>query len=268
MHDSPLSLYSSDGQRKYLNQQERLRFFKAARQQSTETRLLCLLLYYTGARIAEIHNLKTHNIDLSNHTLIIETLKKRKRGIFREVPLPKFLMNDLERYVAKRKVLKKSRLWSFSIRTASRKVKKSMNIANIKGICSSSKGLRHGFAVYASTKISLTKVKKLLGHSDLKTTEIYLNTVGTEEREMVSQLWEEDIGEELEKEQKMSQTHYEQLHTLEDELIQIIGLVKALRRLLPDGDDYVCVADALGEKLNRFQYQFQKHWQTLSSMVE
>ena len=181
-----LSLHGHDGQRKYLNQQERLRFLAVAKLQPTEISLFCQLLYYTGARIGEIHNLSTQSIDHPNGTVVIESLKKRKHGVFREIPIPNDLLNDLKVYYEDNN---QDRLWSFSLRTASRKVKRIMIAANIKGIRSSAKGLRHGFAVYAVTKVPLVMVKKWLGHSKLETTEIYLNVVGAEERALASRIW-------------------------------------------------------------------------------
>ena len=189
MYKNLLSLHDTDGQRKYLNQKERLRFLEVARQQSIEIRLFCQLLYYTGARIAEIHNLTLQHIDISNQTVIIESLKKRKKGVFREIPIPNFLLENIQRYAKELRLQIEERLWWFSLRTASRKIKAVMTLANIKGIRSSSKSLRHGFAVHAVTKAPLTMVKKWLGHSSLETTEIYLNIVGAEEREIASRLW-------------------------------------------------------------------------------
>ena len=189
MYKNTMSLYDNHGQRKYLNQNERLRFLGVTKQQPTEIRLFCQLLYYTGARIAEIHNLTTERIDVSNGTVVIESLKKRKRGIYREIPIPEFLLNDLKEYCDKVKLQKGFCLWSFSLRTASRQIKRVMKLANIKGVRGCAKGLRHGFAVNAVTKVPLTLVKKWLGHCALETTEIYLNIVGVEEREIASRIW-------------------------------------------------------------------------------
>lgn len=66
---------------------------------------------------------------------------------------------------------------------------KVMNNAEINGLQSSAKGLRHGFAVYAISRVPITLVKKWLGHSILETTEIYLSVIGVEEREMAQRLW-------------------------------------------------------------------------------
>ncbi|ENO17112.2 hypothetical protein J057_00564 [Marinobacter nanhaiticus D15-8W] len=54
-------------------------------------------------------------------------------------------------------------------------------------------GLRHGFAIALLTgarPIPLTVLRDLLGHTDIKTTEIYLQAVGREKRDMVMQAWE------------------------------------------------------------------------------
>ena len=189
MYKNSMSLHDCEGQRKYLNQKERLRFLDVTEQQLTEVRLFCQLLYYTGARISEIHNLTTENIDMSNGTVIIESLKKRQRGIYREIPLPDFLLKDLEDYCEKLQLHSESRLWPYSLRTASRRIKNVMKVANIKGVRGCARGLRHGFAVNAVSKAPLTMVKKWLGHGALETTEIYLNIVGTEEREIAKSIW-------------------------------------------------------------------------------
>ena len=147
-------------------------------EQLTGVRLFCQLLYYTGVRIAEIHNLTRGGIDVSNGTVVIESLKKRWRGIYREIPIPDFLLEDLGAFIEKRQIRTGECLWPFSLRTASRQISRVMKAANIRGIRGCAKGLRHGFAVNAVTKAPLTMVKKWLGHGTLETTEVYLNIVG------------------------------------------------------------------------------------------
>lgn len=190
MQNHSMSLYTKQGQRKYLNQSERLRFLEATEEQSADVRLFCQLLYYTGARLAEIHNLTLQNIDTSNGTVIIESLKKRKKGVFREIPIPDSLLENILCHGKIMRLQINQCLWGFSLRTAARRIKTVMTLANIKGIRSSSKSLRHGFAVHAVTNAPLTLVKKWLGHSRLETTEIYLNIVGAEERAIMKRIWQ------------------------------------------------------------------------------
>jgi integrase/recombinase XerD len=189
MYKSELSLHSANGQRKYLNSAERQRFYEATKTIRLDKKLFCQLLYFTGARIAEIHNLTTGNIDFSNRSVVIESLKKRRKGVFREIPLPSSLLEELHMYIKQRELLEDQRVWDFSVRTASRHVKKVMILAGIKGLHATAKGLRHGFAVAAVARIPLTLVKRWLGHSRLETTEIYLGIMGSEEREMAKKLW-------------------------------------------------------------------------------
>ncbi|PTX58563.1 phage integrase family protein [Kordia periserrulae] len=194
MYKPTISLHDRNGQRKYLNQTERLRFLECTKKRPVHVRLFCQLLYYTGARIAEIHNLSESNLDFSNKTVVLETLKKRKRGIYREIPLPDFLLNDLKSYV-QFKGKKSQYLWQFSLRSASRHVKTVMLEAGIWGARACARGLRHGFAVRAADKAPITTVKKWLGHSRLETTAIYLDVIGSEEREIAKRVWEIEKGE-------------------------------------------------------------------------
>ena len=121
--------------------------------------------------------------------VVFETLKRRKKGIYREIQIPTSLLEDLKIYILNEVKPERKSLWGFSIRTASRAVKAVMVKAKITGVQASAKGLRHGFAVYAISRVPITLVKKWLGHSRLETTEIYLSVTGVEEREMAKRLW-------------------------------------------------------------------------------
>lgn len=187
-----MSLHNAKGQRKYLNNAERRRFLESTKTIRTDKKLFCQLLFFTGARIGEIHNLRKHNIDLSNETVIIETLKRRKKGVYREIPIPSFLLDDLRVFIERTVEGSNGRLFTFSLRTGSRYVKDVMNMARIEGLPASAKGLRHGFAVYAISKVSITLITKWLGHAKLETTQVYTTAIGVEEREMAAKLWDMD----------------------------------------------------------------------------
>ena len=83
-----MSLHGSTGGRKYLNAAERRRFMKAAAGAEPNTRLFCLVLGWSGARISEVLALTPAAIDIESGVASIETLKRRKRGIVRQVPFP------------------------------------------------------------------------------------------------------------------------------------------------------------------------------------
>ncbi len=189
MYNNITSLYTSHGQRKYLNTVERQHFYECTKRLRADKKLFCQLLYFTGARISEVYNLMPLSVDYSNKTVVFETLKKRKKGIYREIPVPLFLLDELQVFIQNNGINDNSHLWGFSLRTASRYVKEAMAKSNIMGQQASAKGLRHGFAVHAVSIVPITLVKKWLGHAKLETTEIYLNVVGVEERAMAKRMW-------------------------------------------------------------------------------
>ena len=76
------------GGRKYLNAAERRRFVEAALHVPPTIGLFCLTLRWSGARISEVLALTTAAIDIDSDAACIETLKRRRRGIVRQVPLP------------------------------------------------------------------------------------------------------------------------------------------------------------------------------------
>jgi integrase len=79
-------LYDQNGHRKYLTPSEREAFLKAADAASREVRTFCALLTYTGCTISEALALTADRVDLQAGAIVFETLKKRKRGIYRPVP--------------------------------------------------------------------------------------------------------------------------------------------------------------------------------------
>src|SRR5580658_5096283 len=95
LHDG-LSLFGQSGSRKYLNAAERRRFIEAARDAPPNIRLFCLTLGWSGARISEVLALTPASIDIESGVASIETLKRRRRGIVRQVPLPADLLDELD----------------------------------------------------------------------------------------------------------------------------------------------------------------------------
>ena len=94
-----ISLYDVNGNRKYLNNAERDRLYKVLKNEKRDKKLFYLMLFWSGARISEILNLKTNSIDFSDKVVIIESLKKRKKGIYRQIPLPSYLLSELQLFV-------------------------------------------------------------------------------------------------------------------------------------------------------------------------
>ena len=83
-----MQLYDRTGQRKYLTPEEQRVFLNAAEYSPREVQTFCGTLVYTGCRISEALRLTAARIDASSGLLIFETLKKRRKGVFRAVPVP------------------------------------------------------------------------------------------------------------------------------------------------------------------------------------
>jgi integrase/recombinase XerD len=186
---------TSSGGRKYLTIAERRRFLSAARWAPKRIRLFCLVLAWGGGRLSETLALTPAAIDLEGGLANFETLKRRKSGVVRQVPLPNWLLRKLDREFNIRRMqcdpeLARRRLWSWSRTTGWRYVKKIMAAADIWGKAASPKGLRHTFGV-ASFQAAVPPhlVQRWLGHASLRTTAIYADVVGREERAFATRMW-------------------------------------------------------------------------------
>ena len=190
-----MSLYGPTGGRKYLNAAERRRFVEAARQAPPNVRLFCLVLRWSGGRISEVLALTPAAIDIESGVTSIETLKRRQRGVIRQVPLPRDVLTELNRVFKLRSCqgnpdLAVTRLWRWSRTTAWRRVKEIMAAARIMGTPAMPKGLRHGFGVNAfEASVPPHLVQRWLGHASLKTTAIYGDVMGPEERAFAARMW-------------------------------------------------------------------------------
>jgi integrase/recombinase XerD len=190
-----MSLYGSTGCRKYLNAVERRRFAKAACRASLDVQLFCLVLSLSGGRISEILALTPAAIDIETGVANIIALKRRKRVIFRQVPLPHAAITKLDHTFNLRQrqrdpALACQRIWKWSRTTAWRRVKKVMAAAYIIGLPAMPKGLHHGFGVNAfQSFVPPHLVQKWMGHASLKTTAIYGDVMGSEERAFAARMW-------------------------------------------------------------------------------
>ena len=190
-------LFDREGHRKYLTAEERAAFLRAADKADRTVKTFCYLLHFTGCRISEACELTFDRVDLAGEVIVFETKKKRRRGVYRAVPVPPALLNvlDLVHGVRERQQSKTrgkgERLWEWSLTTAWRRVKEVMEAAGLgEGPQVSPKGLRHGFGVHAiNSGVPLNKLSQWLGHAQLSTTAIYADAVGAEEKNIASRMW-------------------------------------------------------------------------------
>lgn len=198
-----MSLFSDLGERKYLNQRERKRFYKALSiLDNPSERTFCETIFWTGCRPSEALALDFMRVNIEDAFLVFRTLKKRgenKGKHFRIVPIPRHFakrLNEAHR-ITNRQHYKNAnlliRLWTFGRQTGWRIIKKVMAKARIFGIRACARGLRHSFGVHAILcGVPETTLQTWMGHASLKTTAIYIGIVSAEDRIIAKRMWKHE----------------------------------------------------------------------------
>lgn len=192
-----MQLNDRAGRRLYLTAGERAAFLAAASEAPREVRTFCQVLHFTGCRISEALALTAGSVDFAGGCLVFETLKKRRSGVFRAVPVPPALLDTLDLVHGVKGAAKRGgpaagvRLWPWCRMTAWRRVSEVMDAAGIvPGPHRCPKGLRHGYGVHAiGAGVPLNLLSKWMGHASLEVTAIYANALGEEQRAIAARMW-------------------------------------------------------------------------------
>src|ERR1700712_343605 len=110
-----------------------------------------MTLTYAGCRLSEALALTVDRVDLAAGVLTFESLKKRRGGVYRSVPVPPALLETLDMVHGIREQQtgkgrgRGVRLWPWSRMTGWRAVHDVMVTTRLEGPHASPKGLRHGF---------------------------------------------------------------------------------------------------------------------------
>lgn len=188
------------GRRKYLTRAEWRAFLTAANKFDPAIRTFCWTLAYTGGRVSEVRALTPLSIDIPNKMIVIECLKRRKKGVFRAIPVPPKLIKMLQdvHHVADLKkdaLLNNARLWPWSRTTAWARVKRVCIAAGVPPTVSMPKAFRHTFGVEgaALAGVPLGTMKRWLGHARFESTLVYTEALGAEERALAQRMWRKSI---------------------------------------------------------------------------
>lgn len=181
------ALFTLDGERKYLVAGEAKRLLAAADRADRASRLFCRLLYFTGCRISEGLAITRRRLDAETDRVIFRTLKRR-RPIYRAVPIPARFMRELLRYAEA--IEPDDRLFPWCRQTGWRRVHALMRAAGIEGPQATPKGIRHRYACHGiGSGLPESLVGRLLGHANPKSTRVYTYVVGAEEQALAKRMW-------------------------------------------------------------------------------
>ena len=139
---------------------------------------IIMTFLHTGLRLSELINLQTKDIDLHNKQIFVRLGKNQKDRI---VPISTTLARNLKQYQEERRLKLSSSLYFFtSVRSPSKLTPKNIQIICRK-ISKESQTkftphmLRHTFArTCVENDMNLFKLMKILGHTNLETTQRYL----------------------------------------------------------------------------------------------
>ncbi len=200
-----MRLFSPSGRRLYVNSSERADFLDAANLEDARNRMYCYILHYTGCRPSEALELMASRVLMDEKLIVFRSLKKKKTDNkgrvkppkYRAVPVPSSFLEYFDLAFGIRQIHTRGKgletpLWEMSRPTAYRVIKRVMKRAGITGPQATGKGLRHGFGVAmvtAERPVPIHVLSELMGHSDSKTTEIYLQVVGEEKHKLVLDAW-------------------------------------------------------------------------------
>jgi integrase len=189
-------LFDGAGHRKYLTKSEWIAFRRAAASAEPEVHTFCEVMAHSGARISEVRALTPAKIDVANSSLIFECLKRRRKGIFRAVPVPHELIDLLDKVHgvigAKTDQARADlRIWPWCRTTAWMRVKEVCGAAGIPPSVAMPKAFRHSFGVEGTAQagVPIGTMKRWLGHSRIESTLVYVEALGREERMLAERMW-------------------------------------------------------------------------------
>ena len=91
-----IGLHTVEGLRKYVTAGEREAFLRETDRIDRTIKTLCMTLTYAGCCLSEALALTVDRVDLAAGVLTFESLKKRRDGVYRSVPVPPALLDALD----------------------------------------------------------------------------------------------------------------------------------------------------------------------------
>lgn len=198
VRSTEMAINTIEGFRNYVTAEEREAFVREADRADRAVKTLCMTLTYAGCRLAEALALAPtiDRVGVAAGVLSFESLKKRRYGVYRSIPVPPALLVALDMVHGIREQQsskgrgRRIKPWPWSRMTGWRAVHEVMVATRLDGPHASPKGLRHCFGVAAvSAEIPPNLGQKWLRHAQLTTTAIYADAVCAEEKDIARRMW-------------------------------------------------------------------------------
>lgn len=171
----------------YMTRDEVHRVLKVV-EQNPFYHLLLNFLWQTGPRVTEALSVRVSDIDFYSRVVRMPSLKKREIQI-KALPLKGELIGELGAYIGQEGLKKESALFPITRQHAHRIIKDACSKAGIERQRSHPHVLRHSFAVNAVLqRTPLPILQKWLGHSDIKSTMVYLQILSEDTRDFYEAL--------------------------------------------------------------------------------
>ncbi len=150
-------------------------------------KLVIMFLYYAGLRLDEARNINRQDIDFDREVIHLKTAKGDKERV---VFLHKKLVDALRMYGTKEEgpIFVSQREGKYNKRTIQQIIKFSSKKAGIKKKATPHT-LRHSFATHLlESGADIRYIQQLLGHKDLKTTQIYTHVANKDIKKLANLL--------------------------------------------------------------------------------
>ena len=157
---------------------------------NTKHRLLLSLAYGAGLRVSEVINLKVSDIDPGELTVHIKLAKGKKDRI---TISPERLVSDIQNLIAGKDkndfVFSSERGGNLTTRTAQKVFENSLKKAKVSKEATFH-SLRHSFATHLlENGVDVRYVQELLGHQNIRTTQLYTQVTNPKLKNIKSPLW-------------------------------------------------------------------------------
>lgn len=163
-----------------------------------EVYTLVLFLWSTGCRVSEALKVRAGMVSSRPAMVGIPTLKqkeatttrgKKRRGTMRTVPLKADVLGELLHHMHTRKLDDDAPLFPWSRSRAFELVRDALVAAKVDRPRAHPHALRHGWAVHAvMNDVPLNVIQRVLGHSSITTTSIYLAVTGEDARPFIERV--------------------------------------------------------------------------------